>query len=116
MCYDIFISCGKPVMEEFCEIEKRSSVREKTEEHLCVNGAAAPFCKKGWELCAAQSHHPAVDVAPDKIAYNQAGVEDDYFHPVLLGVLERHGQIIECIGYAVRKSADDEQRYAEKQR
>lgn len=39
-CYDIFISCGKPVMEEFCEIEKRSSVREKTEEHLCVNGAA----------------------------------------------------------------------------
>ena len=27
-------------VKEFCEIEKRSSVREKTEERLCLNGAA----------------------------------------------------------------------------
>ena len=73
------------------------------------------FAKKG-DLCAAQSHHPAIDVASDEIAYNEARVEDGYFHPVVLGVLERHYQIIECVGYAVRESADDEQRYAEKQR
>lgn len=108
-------------MEDCCEIDKRSCVDEKTEERLCVNGAAfvcqrwSDLQKKG-DLCAAQSHHSTIDVASDKIAYNEARVENDYFHPVLLGVFEWHSQIIECIGNAVRKSADDEQRYAEKQR
>ena len=72
------------------------------------------FAKKGWELCTAQSHHSTIDVASDKIAYNEARVENDYFHPVLLGVFEWHSQIIECIGNAVRKTADDEQWNAEK--
>ena len=87
---------------------------------MCVNGAA--FVCQSWsvlqkkDLCAAQSHHPAIDVASDEIAYNEARVEDGYFHPVVLGVLERHYQIIECVGYAVSESADDEERDSEEKR
>ena len=81
-------------------------VRREYESHTC---ARIKLC-----VLASTAHDYAVQIATQKIACGNCQPEGQYLGKVSQGKIHGYAEVKERIGYTVRETAVDENRYAEK--